>query len=164
MVAGVRADGVTVRLVAADDQDLKTALAVAAVAFSEPGTAVGQSGQPELAEAAAATDEASVAGTRDRIREGLTVLAAAYDEDGPLATGMHQPVGDVTEIVGVGTLPAARRRGLGVAVTSTLVADALRRGVELLLLSATDDAVARVYGRAGFRRVGTAMIAEPAQD
>jgi predicted GNAT family acetyltransferase len=79
-----------------------------------------------------------------------------------LAVGSHQPVGAVTEIVGVGTLPAARRRGLGAAVTAALVADARARGAELVFLSAGSEAIARVYERLGFVRVGTAGLASPA--
>jgi len=33
--------------------------------------------------------------------------------------------------------------------------------VQIVFLSASDDAVARVYVRTGFREIGTAMIAEP---
>ena len=50
-------------------------------------------------------------------------------------------------------------RGLGAAVTDTLVADAIRRGVEVIFLSADNDAVARVYERVGFQRIGTACTA-----
>ena len=35
----------------------------------------------------------------------------AEDDDGVLAVGSHQPVGGVTEIVGVGTLPAPAAAG-----------------------------------------------------
>ena len=70
----------------------------------------------------------------------------------------------VAEITGVGVLPASRRRGLGAAVTALLARDALDRGVETGFLSASDDAVARVYARIGFREIGNAMIAEPAPD
>jgi predicted GNAT family acetyltransferase len=51
--------------------------------------------------------------------------------------------------------------GLGGAVTATLAREALRRGVQTVFLSASDDDVARVYARLGFQRIGTAMIAEP---
>ncbi|WP_308686579.1 GNAT family N-acetyltransferase [Streptomyces caniferus] len=78
-----------------------------------------------------------------------------------MCAGQHRPVGKVSEIVGVGTLPAARRRGLGLAVTAALVADARSRGVETVLLSAGDEDVARLYARLGFRSVATALIAEP---
>jgi predicted GNAT family acetyltransferase len=67
--------------------------------------------------------------------------------------GSHQPVGDVTEVVGVATLPAFRRRGIGAAITAALVADARRRGVDMILLSAGSDEVARVYAKVGFVRM-----------
>jgi predicted GNAT family acetyltransferase len=90
------------------------------------------------------------------------VLAAAFGPDGPVAAGSCQALDGVAEITGVGVLPAERRRGLGAAVTAALAADALDRGVQTVFLSASDEAVARVYARIGFREIGTAMIAEPA--
>jgi predicted GNAT family acetyltransferase len=75
------------------------------------------------------------------------------------AVGAHQPLQATSEIVGVATLPAFRRRGLAAAVTTTLVADALERGVTTAFLSADDEDVARVYERIGFRRIGTAGAA-----
>ncbi|MFE0772109.1 GNAT family N-acetyltransferase [Streptomyces sp. NPDC058861] len=146
--------GVTVRVLDADDPGLESAVAAPYAAFGfppEPGTA---------------------GRTADRITAGLTRLAAAFDDgadggaDGgaagavALSAGQHQPVGDVSEVVGVGTVPAARRRGLGLAVTAALVADARARGAELVFLSASDGDVARLYGRLGFRTVATALIAE----
>jgi hypothetical protein len=38
---------------------------------------------------------------------------------------------------------------------------ALARGVRTVFLSAADDQVARMYGRLGFVRVGTSMVAGP---
>jgi GNAT superfamily N-acetyltransferase len=64
------------------------------------------------------------------------------------------------EIVGVGTLPSMRRRGLAAAVTSTLAEHAFANGVDLILLSAESKAVAAVYERVGFHRLGTAGAAE----
>jgi hypothetical protein len=52
---------------------------------------------------------------------------------------------------------------LGAAVTALLVEDAGWRAAETVFLSAGDDAVARVYDRLGFRRVGVHRAAEPAQ-
>lgn len=96
------------------------------------------------------------------MREGLQVLAAAYDErDGSVVGGgTHSPRGEVTELTGIAVLPRARRRGFGTDITRALVADALRRGVTTIFLSAQDDAVARIYERVGFVRVGTACVAE----
>ncbi|MEV6330780.1 GNAT family N-acetyltransferase [Streptomyces sp. NPDC051909] len=139
-------EDVTVRMVGADDPGLASAAAAPYAAFG-------------VAPARGAADQVAA-----RLTAGLTRLAAAFDSTGTaLAAGQHQPVGPVTEVVGVGTVPAARRRGLGLAVTATLVADARALGTETVFLSATDETVARLYARLGFRTVGTALIAEPAE-
>ena len=64
------------------------------------------------------------------------------------------------EIVGVATLPAARRQGHAANLTATLARHALAHGHDLVFLSASDEVVARMYARVGFRRVGTAAIAQ----
>ena len=95
------------------------------------------------------------------IRAGLLVTAAAYDDQGAVVGGgSHGPRGDATELAGIAVLPRARRRGLGAALAATLAEDARGRGLGTVFLSAQDDAVARVYERVGFERVGTACIAE----
>lgn len=155
--------GPRVRTVAPDDPVLASALAVPHLAFAEPGTGIGTAGVAELAEAVrAGAGDGSLEHVVARIEAGLTSVAAAVDGEVALCAGQHQPVGTVSEIVGVGTLPTARRRGLGRAVTAALVADARSRGVETVFLSADGDDVARIYARVGFRRVATALVAEPA--
>lgn len=140
-------EGVGVRLVGPGDPALESAVAA-------PYAAFGATPSPGAAEQVG-----------DRLARGLTRLAAAFGPDGTaLAAGQHQPVGPVSEVVGVGTRPEARRRGLGLAVTAALVADARALGVETVFLSATDDTVARLYARLGFRTIATALIAEPAED
>jgi ribosomal protein S18 acetylase RimI-like enzyme len=157
-------DDLLVRIVGPDDPALPSALAVPHLAFAEPGTGVGSADMADLVEAVRARiADGSVERVTARIRAGLTVVAAAVRGDTALCAGQHQPVGTTTEIVGVGTLPAARRRGLGRAVTAALVEDARARGVRTIFLSASDDDVARMYGRVGFRQIGTALIAEPAE-
>ncbi|MFF3620206.1 GNAT family N-acetyltransferase [Streptomyces sp. NPDC002467] len=151
-----------VRLLGADDPLLKAAVTVPALAFATPGTAVGEAGPAELAaktaEPGAEEGRARVAG---KITAGTTALAAAVHDGVVLCAGQYNPVGDVAEVVGVGTLPSARRQGLALAVTAALVARALERGARTVFLSAGDEDVARIYGRIGFRRVATALIAEP---
>jgi ribosomal protein S18 acetylase RimI-like enzyme len=160
-LAAAPPEGAVVRIVTADD-DLAAVAAVAEVGFSHPGTARGEAGIEALRERAAHGTGGLAEFQRDRMRRGLTIRAAGWVDGVPAASGIHQPVGGVTEVVGVATLPAFRRRGLGAAVTALLVADARRRGVETVFLTAGDEEIARVYGRLGFERVGTSCIAEPA--
>jgi ribosomal protein S18 acetylase RimI-like enzyme len=96
---------------------------------------------------------------RERIRRGLTSVAVAETPgEGVVGAGSHNPVGRVSELTGIGTLPFARRRGIGTALTALLAEDARAGGVTLLVLSAADDDVARLYERVGFQRVGSACF------
>ncbi len=97
---------------------------------------------------------------RQRAREGLLVLAGGFEAGAAIAGGTHAPRDDVTELTGIATLPRARRRGVGAALTAALARDAADRSAGLVFLSAGSDAVARVYERVGFRRVGVACVAQ----
>lgn len=152
-----------VRLLGPDDDAVAAAQAVAGVGFAMSGTDIGPAGPVERDAALATWPPERVAHLREQLRAGTTVLAVAEDDvDGVVAAGQHNPRGEVAEVVGVATLPSARRRGLATAVTSALVEHALGHGVETVFLSAGSLEVARVYERVGFRRVGTACTAEPA--
>jgi ribosomal protein S18 acetylase RimI-like enzyme len=154
--------GIAVRMLGPDDPALAPSQAVARIGFGHPGTAPGAAGAAERDAAALAVAPTELDFLRGQIRDGLTAVVVAEDASGPVASGSHQPVGAVTEITGVATLPSARRRGLGALVTGRLVQDARERGAELIFLSAGSEDIARVYARLGFERVGTACIAEPA--
>ena len=158
MAAPSAAAGVTVAVLEAEDEEgRRDARAVAEVGFGRPGTRPGADGAAERDAARARLRPDLLAELARRTRDGTTVTAVAVDpRDGVVAAGQHQPVGDATEVVGVATLPAHRRRGLAGAVTAALTADARARGATLVLLSAGDEDVARVYARVGFRRIGTA--------
>jgi ribosomal protein S18 acetylase RimI-like enzyme len=147
-------------ILSAEESVVRQARAVAGLAFSDPGTAIATAGPVERDKAAAEMGDDLVAALQDRDRRGVAVAAGAFTADGIVASGQHQPVGSTTEIVGVGTLPSMRRRGLAAAVTSILVEHALDHGVDLVLLSAESDAVAAVYERVGFHRIGHAAAAE----
>ena len=153
--------GARVRRLEPDDGALAASRAVADLAFAAPGTGRGAPGAAERDGALGGWPERRLGAVRERMAAGLIVTYVAEDADGVLAVGSHQPVGDVSEVVGVGTLPAARRRGLGAAVTAALVADARRAGAEPVFLSAGSEDIARVYGRLGFERIGTAGLAAP---
>lgn len=152
---------ITVRIVTPGDPDLVLAWAVPGVAFAHPGTAIGDAGVTERDKLAADHDGGTMAMLRDRLGSGRSAIATAAGPNGPLAAGSYQIDDGVAEITGVGVLPASRRRGLGAAVTHALAADAVARGAQVVFLSATDDSVARIYSRLGFRVVGTAMFGEP---
>jgi GNAT superfamily N-acetyltransferase len=126
---------------------------VAHLAFGAPGTDIGSAGP---AERDAALTGAPPSPSRHRH------AVAELPGQGVVAVGTAQRAGDVVEIAGVGTLPSARRQGLGGAITAALARDALDRGATLVFVSAGSETIAKVYGQVGFRRTGTACIAEPA--
>lgn len=159
-IAASPVSGVRVRIVPPEDPDLGRINTTVLLGFGSPGTEIGPVGPSERDSAAAGA--AGVEILRDRLRSGLTVMVVAEDASGPVAAGSHQPIADVTEVVGVATLPTARRRGLGALVTAALVADARAAGVRTVFLSAGSADVARVYQKVGFARVATACIAQPA--
>jgi len=153
-------DGVTVRMLGAEDPALAHAQGAIELAFAAEGMGVGDAGPQERDLATSGLGDLTF--LRDRLRGGLTAMAAAVTgSEGVLGAGSHQLVGDVAEVTGVGTLPAARRRGIAAAVTARLVEDAHDRGADVVFLSAADDDVARMYRRLGFRRIGTACFGQP---
>ena len=152
--------GYRFRRVEADDPDLPRVLAVAHVAFSNPGSAVGEPGAASR-DQHAAEDTQDHAGLKARLADRTYVLYVIDDDEGPIASAGHQVAGDVTEIVGVATLPAARGRGLGAAVTSALIKDAIESGIGTIFLSAASEDTARIYQRLGFELIGHAGLAEP---
>lgn len=151
-----------VRLLGPDDPALAQARAAIEVGFATGGTAPGAAGAAERDAEAARAEPRRLAFVQRLLASGHIVMAAAEGEDGVVGGGMASPRGDVAELAGIATLPAARRRGVARSVTDALVAAMAERGVGTVFLSAADDAVARIYEGAGFRRVGTACIAEPA--
>lgn len=144
-------------------RDVALCRAVAQVGFGAPGTGTGSAGAAERDAAMRPLTEQEIMAERDRALSGASTSALAESpRDGVLASGVGMRVDDVVEIAGVATLPADRRRGLGAAVTATLARHALDTGADLVFLSAGSEQIARVYLRTGFRRIGTACVAEPA--
>ena len=138
------------------DPLLRVALAVPAAAFAHPGTAVGD--PVELDDPGSGL---SVEGLRSRLADGTLTSVLAFREGRPVGVASMVLAGDVAEIVGVGTLPDQRRRGIAAVTTGAVVEHARRRGAEVAFLSAADDHVARLYGALGFRRIATAATAAP---
>jgi predicted N-acetyltransferase YhbS len=152
--------GVRLYLVGADDPALPRYQRVAATAFAHPGGASDAGDVPlDTSDEARARTEV----LRERIASGRTVLMVAVENGEPVAVGSHQPVDidgtEVSEVVGVATLPRLRGRGLGAGVTSALVAHATETA-DMVFLAAGDDDVARVYERVGFARLATSAVAD----
>ncbi|WP_344561698.1 GNAT family N-acetyltransferase [Streptomyces axinellae] len=156
--------GAVVRVLGAGDPALPGALAVPYLAFAEAPPGGGRGSPLRLEDAVGLyVTPWTLARARDRVRAGHTVVAAALDDAGvPLCAGQLLPLGGTTELVGIGTLPAVRRRGLGAAVTAALVAEARRLGLTTVFLTANDERAAQLYARHGFRTAATACFAQPA--
>ncbi len=151
-------DGVSVRLLGPADADAVAAVsAVSAVSFASPGTARGAPGTAERDKALAPPRQQVL----DLLADGGARMAVAeHERDGILAAGRMLPLGGVAEVVGVSTLPSARRQGLGAAVTAALAEDARHLGLTTVFLTASSPAVARIYAGIGFRPVGTGWAAQ----
>lgn len=135
----------TCRILAADDPDLAMALGAVSAGFG---------GHDEV-------EPTDAAHRPDLIEAGTLIVAAAYDEDGRIVGGgSAAPRGNTAELMGISTIPSARRRGYGAAVTRALVTELTQRGVTTLFLSAGSDDAASIYRSVGFERVGTACILE----
>jgi len=151
-------DGVTVRVLDADDVDAVAASrAVSGIGFALEGTARGDAGPAERDAALEPAQQRVL----DLLAEGAVRIAVAeHPELGQLATGRTLPMAGVTEVMGVATLPSARRQGLGAAVTAALVDDARDLGLSTVFLTASSAEVARIYAGIGFRPLGTGWVAE----
>ncbi|MEP6952850.1 MAG: GNAT family N-acetyltransferase [Solirubrobacteraceae bacterium] len=153
--------GVTVRVLDADDRALPATQAAVAVGFGSPGTTVGEAGVREREHQLAARDPRADVFVAHQIRAGHAVMAVAEDADGPACGGTALPRGAVSELVGIATLPSARRRGIAALVVAALVDAVAALGVTTTFMGAADEDVARVYGRVGFRPFATACEAAP---
>ncbi|GGQ51521.1 GNAT family N-acetyltransferase [Couchioplanes azureus] len=156
--------------------DIAASRAVAQLGFGAPASATGaapatdragalvvEPADPAERDAAPPPSEDVVADQARRHASGRFLTAVVESPAlGILATGSVQRVGGVAEVVGVATLPSARRRGYASQLTASLARRALEAGDDLVFLSAGDDDTARLYSRVGFRRVGTACIGSPA--
>jgi len=122
---------------------------------------------PDELEIRRVTDEAvfedffTVSRTRHRFVPSLAAamdpdvaLLVGYVEGRPVATSRLTCLGDLAEITGVVTLPEARRRGFGTAMTWAVIAEAARRGCAAITLTATELGYP-VYVRMGFLPVCT---------
>jgi len=73
------------------------------------------------------------------------------DEDGvPVTSGLGWRSGRTIGVYAISTVPAARRRGYGEAMTARVVADGIAAGCDVAALQASETG-RRIYERLGFR-------------
>jgi GNAT superfamily N-acetyltransferase len=85
--------------------------------------------------------------------EAVTTALATLDGE-PVGTGLavrsDGRAGPALYLAGVAVAAGARRRGIGAALSSWLIARGVAAGARLVHLHAASDAAARVYARLGF--------------
>jgi ribosomal protein S18 acetylase RimI-like enzyme len=85
----------------------------------------------------------------------VVVLAELGGEPVGMAYSLRSDglAGPCLYVAGVGVVPAARRRGVGAAMSSWLLARGFAAGAELAHLHPDGDGAARIYARLGFTEV-----------
>lgn len=79
-------------------------------------------------------------------------LFVGYEAGIPVTTGMGIRTGRVIGVYSIATIEAARRRGLGAAVTARVVADGVDAGCDVAVLQSSEMGLG-VYRAMGFRTV-----------
>jgi len=101
--------------------------------------------------------EADVHDLREKLtRAGIAFLARINGEAAGAAM-TSEPLDGLCELVGLATLEPFRGRGVGTALAGASARAALERGLQAVLLTASDDRAARMYGRVGFIRRSTML-------
>jgi predicted GNAT family acetyltransferase len=100
----------------------------------------------------AGADEAQA----EAFRAGL-ITSRAFTlraEGRPVAAGMFEAIRNgVTELMGIATLPAYRRRGFAAYLSAAMAQSAFAHGATLVFLCAVSAEAGRVYQRVGFQTV-----------
>ena len=79
----------------------------------------------------------------------------------PVGAGMFTDIHEeMTELVGIATLEAFRRRGIATALTAFMTQTAFSQGATLIFLIAANEQAGRVYERVGFRPQATLVVYE----
>jgi GNAT superfamily N-acetyltransferase len=84
-------------------------------------------------------------------RDGCTVYVG-YTDGEPVSSGFGIRTGRTIGVYNIATLPSARRRGYGAAMTARVVADGAAAGCDVAILQASEMG-RPIYERLGFRTV-----------
>jgi len=90
------------------------------------------------------------------LQDGVAFLA--HLDGRAVCAGMFtNPFDGLTEMVGIATLPAFRRQGIGTALVGAAVQAAFSLELEAVYLTAADQQAGRVYKRVGFAKAATML-------
>lgn len=92
------------------------------------------------------------------LRDARGAFLGRLDGEPAGVAAFMAPIGGVTEIAGIATREAYRRRGVASALTAYAARHAFEQGVEIACLSAADAQAGRVYERVGFRPYATMLF------
>lgn len=106
----------------------------------------------------AAVTEKDAAWMRDGLAQGGCLVGRLGEEAVGIATFLD-PRDGLTELAGIGTLEAHRRKGIGAALTAAALDAAFAAGASAAFLSAADARAGRVYEGAGFAAFGNVVFA-----
>jgi GNAT superfamily N-acetyltransferase len=99
-----------------------------------------------------------VADRRAAFDHGSFAMVARDLDAKIVAAGSSSPIRDgVSEIAGIGVVPAQRRRGIAIALAQRLALELMTRGTDLPWLMAGGETEQRAYERAGFVAIGEVL-------
>jgi predicted GNAT family acetyltransferase len=117
------------------DDELRAGVTVARTAFGEP--------EP---------DDSAIRSTRALLDSGGVAVLARTTAGEPVGWGVCTgPAERTTEVAGIATSEAHRRRGIAGALVARVTREAFARGVTTAFLTPGDEGAGRVYTRAGYR-------------
>lgn len=93
---------------------------------------------------------------KSHVAPGVTALFGGKTENQALGFALWRDLGSEAELLSLGVLPAAQRRGLGQALLAAVTSAAKQAGAQKLFLEvdAGNAAARALYSKTGFERVG----------
>lgn len=88
----------------------------------------------------------------DLLETDAVTVYVGYKDGEPVTTGLGYRSGDTIGVYNIATVPSARKRGYGAAMTARIAADGAAAGCDVAILQATEMG-RPVYERLGYRTV-----------
>jgi GNAT superfamily N-acetyltransferase len=136
------------------DHDALAAQVAPGFAIRRVIDAVGIVAHREVATAGFGSHPSVAIGTScpDLLERSECVLYLGYADGRPVVSGLGWRTGRTIGVYSIATIPSARRRGFGAAMTARVVADGLAAGCDVAVLQASEMG-RPIYERLGFRTV-----------